>query len=320
MGSGGAERSELHAREATLAALGRTLLRLDAAEATGVLRVDASAGGRAEIALRRGRIVYVQGVQGPPLGSLLKLSLASQQEGLCRQPPLPDGVGQWLVHQGQISAGALSWALRRQVLLRTTALAGWGEATLHFRKGGVRRRLEIPEPMRVIDVLLGICRNYQGRARDTALRHLERRCLGLSTHGARLFEAAGAASLGPLEAALMAVLRRGEAPGEEILAQLGFLPAVTRTLWLWAVLGLVQGHRSGQRHGLLLQKRRQLRKGHGAAALLGVANATEASAGRRALRQLVRELHPDRFDAALRPASTEVVRRLVAAEAALRGA
>ena len=75
----------------------------------------------------------------------------------------------------------------------------------------------------------------------------------------------------------------------------------------------------GGSYPLLLRKRQQLRQRASAHDLLDLPAEAGSHEARRALRRLVRELHPDRFGAdtppALRRASGEIVTALVAAEA-----
>jgi len=77
--------------------------------------------------------------------------------------------------------------------------------------------------------------------------------------------------------------------------------------------------RAGGSYPLLLRKRREVRSQASARTLLDLPEGAGERDARRALRKLVRDLHPDRFGdsapPALRRASGEIVTALVAAEA-----
>jgi len=79
--------------------------------------------------------------------------------------------------------------------------------------------------------------------------------------------------------------------------------------------------RSSGAYPLMLRKRRELRKQASAHALLDLPEGALQTDARRALRKLVKDLHPDRFGdevpGPLRRASAEIVTALVDAESKL---
>ncbi|MEM1417998.1 MAG: hypothetical protein AAGH15_24080, partial [Myxococcota bacterium] len=121
----------------------------------------------------------------------------------------------------------------------------------------------------------------------------------------------------PLDAlgtALRDALLGGEPTPRALERGLG--PAGMPRLAAWRDLGLVAPPRRGS-NALLLQKRRALARRAAPQELLGLPAGDRTNA-RSALRQLARELHPDRFDPALAATSGEVLRALLDAEASLR--
>ena len=93
-----------------------------------------------------------------------------------------------------------------------------------------------------------------------------------------------------------------------------------RFVWM---LKLLRGAapKAGGSYPLLLRKRREMRKQASARTLLDLPEGAGGQDARRALRRLVRDLHPDRFGEsvppALRRASGEIVTALVNAEASI---
>lgn len=126
-----------------------------------------------------------------------------------------------------------------------------------------------------------------------------------------------AAELRPEETATVFWLRRGVRAGE-----IPTLPGCGlrgyRFAWMLKLLGGA-APRAGGSYPLLLRKRREVRSQASARTLLDLPEGAGERDARRALRKLVRDLHPDRFGdsapPALRRASGEIVTALVDAEA-----
>lgn len=128
------------------------------------------------------------------------------------------------------------------------------------------------------------------------------------------------ATLRPEETAVISWLRRG-VRADDILALPGCGLRGYRFAWMLKLIGAAAPKRGGS-YPLLLRKRREVRQRASARTLLDLDGEATAKEARRALRKLVRDLHPDRFGesapAALRRASGEIVSALVTAEAAIR--
>jgi hypothetical protein len=125
------------------------------------------------------------------------------------------------------------------------------------------------------------------------------------------------AELRPEETAVIFWLRRG-IRAEQIPSLPGCGLRGYRFAWMLKLLRCA-APKAGGSYPLLLRKRRELRGRASARALLDLAEGAGANEARRALRKLVRDLHPDRFGdgvpPALRRASGEIVTALVDAEA-----
>lgn len=122
--------------------------------------------------------------------------------------------------------------------------------------------------------------------------------------------------LRPPERAVVFWLRRG-VNAEEVLTLPGCGLAGYRFLAALKLVGAAT--RPGGAYPLMLRKRRQVRAQASPHALLDLPERAGRDEARRALRRLVRDLHPDRFEegdsAGLRRASGEIVTALVDAEA-----
>jgi len=127
------------------------------------------------------------------------------------------------------------------------------------------------------------------------------------------------AELRPEETAVIFWLRRGVC-AEDIPSLSGCGLRAYRFAWMLKLLGCA-AQRTGGSYPLLLRKRREVRSHASARVLLDLPEGAGGRDARRALRKLVRDLHPDRFgdDAApaLKRASGEIVTALVDAEAHL---
>lgn len=127
------------------------------------------------------------------------------------------------------------------------------------------------------------------------------------------------AELRPEETAVVFWLRRGVC-AEDISRLPGCGLRGYRFAWMLKLLRCAAPKACGS-YPLLLRKRRELRNQASARVLLDLPEGAGGQDARRALRKLVRDLHPDRFGdsvaPALRRASGEIVTALVAAEACI---
>jgi len=289
------------------------MVRLARAEATGSLTVF----GESELVLdfAGGAVVRVTlDDETEPLGQLLGIPLEVQQEALASCPPFPGAVGKWLVRHGWATEDAVAEALFRQARGRLARGFRWPEITLGWEADEPRRRGRLPAPIEVRALLLPALREALRTVSARALRGLDRSRWRLTPSGRAMLSEG--APLYPDEAALVELLGRGATEGDALLGTIGSPLRATRALYGWQLLGWVSAHDPASRaHGLLLRKQRQLRRNVGRRALLDLAPDERP---RRALRRLAKELHPDRFDDALRSQSQEVLRELVRAEASMR--
>ena len=170
------------------------------------------------------------------------------------------------------------------------------------------------------------------RARDLALRMMRREVaiMGAASVRAELKDgsyrltAVGehlleGMALPSEEQALVPWLARG-VRGDDVTALPDCGPAAYRFLCSLKLLRAVAPQANGA-YPLLLRKRRQVRHHASPQALLDLADGDSKGDARRALRKLVRDLHPDRFSGSVPPAlqraSEEIVTALVDAEATL---
>lgn len=177
-------------------------------------------------------------------------------------------------------------------------------------------KLDEPRPARAL--ALDLVRAAASQAKGAAAR------AGLGNDVLHLTQAGEAlladVSLQPAEAAVVSRMRRG-VPAAQIPAIPGCGLRGHRFAWMLKLVGAAAPKRGGS-YPLLLRKRRELREHVPAHALLDLPHDATSKEARRALRKLVRDLHPDRFSAsapaALRRASGEIVSALLTAEASIR--
>ena len=206
----------------------------------------------------------------------------------------------------------------RQLLENLSRVCGWGELSLRFiDEKATTTWWQLPEPVPARALSL-TCIRQSVRDVDAAQVRTE---LGGGVHqltraGEDLLRGA---ALRPEETALVFWLRRG-VDAEEVPLLPGCGLRGVRFLWALKLLRAA-APRSGGSYPLLLRKRRELRKDASARALLDLPEDAVGHDARRALRRLVRHLHPDRFGddapASLRRASAEIVTALVEAESKL---
>lgn len=282
----------------------RTLLRLERARATGTLSIIPCTSRGAEVPERTATLRFEDGVP---------VFLAMNDEHrLGRFVSRPEGVSKdapcgatWL-REARITRGELAWALRRQMRKRMEVILGWQRIALRFdqhRTEGPR----LPEPLHARELVAHALRRSLAPVDADSEARLRRETW-------RLRVALDDVGLAPEERAMCVPLRSG-APGEVVLAVGGNGLRALRILHAWQRAGLIEPARRGD-HRELLRKRQQLRQHANPGALLDLGPGASRADARRALRRLVRKVHPDRFEPQLARASEDVVRALVQAERA----
>lgn len=301
----------MDANTPAVSTLGRALLRLARSGATGTLRVTprGQRQAQAKVHLRQGRVSGVVLADLNRLGRFLPPA-AQEASAPSRAGEGPIG-GRWLA-EGRVSRPALSHALRQQMRRRVVTLLAWPRVSLRFDASAEPPDDDV-EPWDTRDLVLAALREVvrPDRAAAALIRagywRLTKDAQG-DLEGAALF---------PDEQAMLVVLREG-AWGRDALAVAGNSPRAERALLGWRALGWLGPSRRGD-YALLLRKQRELRQRVSHHRLLDLPPGASPAQARRALRRLVRSVHPDRFEPALQEPSTKVVRALVAAEASLRG-
>ena len=299
--------------DAATATLGRALLRLGRASATGWLHVVAR--DRGAIAIRDGKPVSIRCRNGrEPLGDLIAGDDRARQRALARDFDGP--VGRAAVIRGLASPGAVSDALRRQMRGRLARWFAEPIRSVRFVEGRVGRA-PFEEPPSADDLVLASLRRVLAERSVEDLGGLRERSFVLSPHA----EALRGAALAPWESAMLARIRHGGTGRGVVGSQLLMLAVEPerglRALHGWTVLGWLTRVDVGRRdHSQLLRKRHQLRRRAAPARLLDL-GAAKPGGSRRALRRLAAQVHPDRFEEDLAETSQEVMRALVAAADAL---
>jgi hypothetical protein len=281
-----------------------------------------SASGRLEIAVsdRRATVVWVGGVvralslhpsEDDAIGDVLHRSGDFDAENHRRAlgHGAPRGpVGRWLVEAQVASAPSLAHALRRQLKHRMSIVLGWRRAELSFTDSMPEGLELVDEPVAIGDLVLGAARE---RARSTGE-------LAITELGKHLVERA---SLGPEEAVLVRVLSEKALPARECIAIAGGGSRAGRALvTLMAAHAAAVARASSSDTRMLFEKRMQIERRESPEELLGLRSGSTHADARKALRRLVRVLHPDRFhtDDAMRRTSEKVLTALLAAERDLR--
>lgn len=302
----------MHATDQGPSVLCRALGTLGRGAADGVLHIRADGGRSASITLNRGRIeaIGVDGHEGI-LGDLL-LDDGSRADALVddagRAPGEP--IGAFLVRTGRVDAATLSHALRSQSRKRLRELFAWKSIVVRFSRRPSRETTDELPTMddSIVDALRATAPDV-GPAE--LLRELGRERLVLTASASEWLKRA---ALRPEETAVVVYAGHG--------LEADSLVGLDRRALRFAValkrVGAIEVPRATGRYSLLLRKHHELRRSKDASTLLGVTPGADAAETRRALRNLARELHPDRFhagrDAAARNVSAEVLKALVRAE------
>ena len=206
----------------------------------------------------------------------------------------------------------------RQLLESMLAVCEWDALVLELASGASAVtwwKLGEPLPARVL--ALHLVRASTSRVEVGAIRaELGNTVYHLTAAGEALVTGV---ELRPEETAALFWLRRGVL-AEDVPTLPGCGVRGYRFVWMLKLLRCAAPRSTGS-YPLLLRKRREVREQASARALLDLPENARGQDARRALRKLVRDLHPDRFGdgvpPALRRASGEIVTALVDAEAAL---
>lgn len=310
-----------------LSALGRALLHLERASATGIVHVT-TRHEQATLSVIQGRVCAVEGVEvggDDSLGHHLiregAFDAQAHAQALATVGPQRP-VGAWLVAHDVASAPAVAHGLRCQVRGRLLQLLKRARADYDFKPQALRHRdmefLAECAP-RSSEVVLTALRSVASTlSADAFSSGFPVGPLALTGSGHQLVDEG---ALWPEEQALRALLKRG-ATWEECQARLRGMPRALRLLQGLALLEVVRGRRvSEEGYSRLLRKRRQLQLGADPFTLLEVPNGSSPQRVRRALRRLALEMHPDRVgaeNAQMHAISSEVMRGLLLAEEKIR--
>ena len=282
----------------------RTLLRLERARATGTLSIVPCTPGGEEAAERQARLRFEDGVpvflemnDEHRLGRFVSSPSDAASETPCGAA--------WLRDE-RITRGELAHALRRQLRRRMAVILGWQRIALSFDAEATEGAC-LPEPIPARELVAHALRRSLSPVDADSEARLRKEVW-------RLRVQLDDVGLSPEERAMCVPLSTG-APGEVVLAVGGNSVRALRVLHAWQRAGLIEPARRGD-HRELLRKRHQLRQRANPRALLDLGPGATRADARRALRKLVRKVHPDRFEPQLARASEDVVRALVQAERA----
>ncbi len=300
----------------TASSLGRALLRLSHARATGTLEVRGGrfrrGGRRARFVLHSGRAVAVDLPGVAPLHEFVDMDLDAHRSMLPELEGRAGPIGQRLVRGGLLPAAGLTHALRRQMRARTIEVFSWPVAEFAFAPIAAAVPT-IDRPMSIGDLVAFACRGSL-RVPSVVRRRLERATFGLTDRGRH---ALAESALYPEEMAMHQVLTAQPMLGESLLSVGGGAQRAETALYGWSLVGIVR-ERSVETssHRTLLRKRRQLGQAD-ARGLLELDQTTGRSA-RQNLTRLLCDVHPDKFGPDLQRSSGEVVQALLRAERDLR--
>lgn len=306
----------MFARDQGPTVLCRALATLGRAESSGSLEVSGEGGQTGRVDLHRGRIatIVIAG-HASMLGDLLMAERGSSAD-LLDESGREEGepIGRFLLRSGRIDGATLSHALRSQTRKRLRALFGWRSIEVLFaRRATVTTGVaELPTmDDSLVDALRATAPDV---STDQLVRELGREPLVLSTYASEWLRRA---ALRPEESAVVVHAARGLSP----VTLIGLDRRALRFAVALKRVGALEIPRASGRYSLLLRKHHELRRSSDPTKLLGVAPGASATAARRALRGLVREIHPDRFggaaDGAARDVSSELLKALFRAETEL---
>ena len=296
--------------------LARVLMTLGRARATGKVSVE-SVDRRAQLWLTAGHLTSIDVMpdRGPVIGDVLvnmnELDEV-QHERLLRRRQVEAPVGRWLVSHGLVDDKSLSEALRIQAIDRLGAMLQWTDTQWHWRAGEAADDGQAYGPIQQCVVESTLSLGVEADDSDTRLAAIG--ALRLTSLGTKLEDCA---CRNAHVSAMWPLLSRG-ASGAALLAAAGHRPGAIGALGVLRGLGLVAPVCHGS-HRTLLQKGRELSRGAQPHRLLGLSPDATPEQARRALRALVRDVHPDRFGptapVAVRRLSGRVTAALVQAEA-----
>jgi len=247
------------------------------------------------LSVARGRVLGIEGVEVASLGdTLLSLGALDVRAAFLPNASVPNGsakVGARLVAAGATTSQEVVRALERQL-----------ESGLAVTLRAPLRQLRLTAPSRPrsvasLDLTSAVWRVLEELAR-TSPQHAPAGTLSLTTVGRRR------TSRFPADVTTRAL--SSPSTLREVMFALGFA---------------VPTHEPDDAYALLLRKSRELARKESAAVLLELQGSSAPEHTRRALRRLVKRLHPDRFDASddrLRALSTRVLGALNEAEHMLR--
>lgn len=284
---------------------------------------------RAEVAVVAGalRAIAIPSVGSHSLGDVLArqghLDAAAHRAALSHAKPAGEPVGEWLVNHGAARVEDVEQALVTQLHDRLLHVFGWSKATTRFTAGCTEVGVpHVTNPLSVSTVVMGAMTHaLAGLSAAELQRRLGQGVLRTTRLGEVLLCELGAdASSGLLSAPLIGLLQSG-ATVDALWSAAGGSTTVLRALLGLKLIGCVSTP-GPDSYGLLLRKHRELGRQATARALLDLPRTARPEQGRRALRQLARRLHPDRFGAgapeSMRRMSNEILSALVRAEAELR--
>ena len=320
--------ARLHDSTLTLA---RLMMVLGYNGATGVLVVRAGPN-QASFDLVDGSVLGVVMFRddGEILGDILQmlgvLKTAEQRNRLIQTPAvLATPIGQWLVDNAVVSKADVARALTEQARMRTRRVLLWAQSTCSFETASSAKPrpplgMRFERGMGLCGLVFASMRGLSRHVTHSDIRNV------LANQGLRIEKRALSIlddiDLLPAERALLPLLTRG-ASAPLLLTAAGQHGEAARALFLFKILGVATRHEAGS-YRVLLRKRRQLSALAAPSCLLDIEPGCTAEEARRALRRLVREVHPDRFGAqtlpSMRRLSDRVTAGLVHAEARYRAA
>ena len=227
-------------------------------------------------------------------------------------------IGMRLVRFGQETPGAVSHALRRQLVDRLARVFLWPRIEIRFRsEAPARRDSVLPDPPSTSDTVLRAARALAAtKPVATARRHTGHGAIRLTRLGRDLVRRG---LLWPHEIVLTSLLSRSAGSTvDDCLSAVGSSPGAIRSLCAFRTVGAIGPLMPAEdRFGLLLRKKRQLERRASARELLELPRGATRQQARCAVRHFARVLHPDRFGdtspSAARIASEEVLRALLRA-------